>query len=287
MLQVFFIFVYMKEIAKPEDGTYAVYHLINDESSYTDYVLKLAEDIEPFSSYDADLGYYCSRVYITFLYRYFKNQVNRSILNSYENDKELKEIITTLGYDFEKFWYLLLFIYDFTYCASKRILDLEKDKFESIEDICKYICEDGAQLTLKVKGRKKVVIDNFTTLEYIQNIFKLHIDSLNGNYSRSLQPKNNNWNAVKQRSNSYHIWYFTKIFLQFFEVCPPKNIRRKKGQVISLNRKLLICKFIYLLGISKTKNFETPSESVLNAFLKQYKNEPSPKTNFDYFIFNW
>jgi hypothetical protein len=274
----------MKEIRFPEDGSIEYFHFTSDDEPYTEYVFNLAEDISPYDELAHYMGYSCSPLYVAFLYRYFGNKVNKSFLKDYEEDQELKEMIISFGYDFEKFWYLLLFIYDYTYSASKKVLEWDKDKIEYIEDICKFICEEGAQLTLNVKGKKKVEITNTHTLEYIHSIFKNHLASIEGKYSKIYSPKNNDWDSTKQKSDSYHIWYFTTIFLKFFRVCPPLKIRRKKGQPISLNKKLLISKLVYLLKISKTGKFE-PSETILNAFIKQYKNEPTPGLNRDYLYY--
>ncbi|HCT93674.1 MAG: hypothetical protein A2X19_06275 [Bacteroidetes bacterium GWE2_39_28] len=274
----------MKEIERPEQGTYEVYHLISEEHSYTEYVLELAEAIAPFCKEVHSQNYYCSPLYVAFLFRYFGNKVNKSFLKDYENDKELKEMIIALGYDFEKFWYLLLFIYDYTYSSCKKILELEEDNTDNLKDICKYICEEGAALTLKVNKEKKVVIKNSRSLHIIHKMLNQHLESKEGDSFSVYRPKNNDWNATKEGTDSYHIWYFTLIFLKFFKVCPPLKKRQKKGEIISLNKRLLISKLVYLLKISRTGKFE-PSESILNAFLKQYKNEPTPRFNKDYLLY--
>lgn len=277
----FCIFVYMKEIEIPTGDPTEVYTLVNYDEPVTEYVQKLAEKIKPYGEEEYYMGMVDSKAYINFIHRYFENKVDTSFIDEYEDDEELQNIITTLGFDFEKFWYLLLFVNDYSYCACKREVEFHKDKYEYLEDIHKYIGEEGAELTLKVKGKKKVEITEIRSLELIQKIIKQHLNNVGNIDERSYAPINKDWSARKENSNSYQIWYFAKMFLQFFEVVPPKNIRRKKDEYNSYSTKLLISKLVYIVKLSENDGFND-SVDTLNGFLKQYKEESSPKFVIEY-----
>jgi ribosomal 50S subunit-associated protein YjgA (DUF615 family) len=237
----------------------------------TNYVYIFAQKHFPLHEENYQCHIY-SAAYEYFNMRYIDNKIDKSFLKRYEDDEELLDMITSLGYDYEKFWYMLLFIYDYSYCACKREVEFHKDKYEYLEDIHKYIGEEGAELTLKVKGKKKVEITEIRSLELIQKIIKQHLDSIGEIKERTYKPINKDLDIRKENSNSYQIWYFAKMFLQFFEVVPPKNIRRKKDEYNSYSTKLLISKLVYLVKLSYNESFND-SESTLNGFLKQYKDE--------------
>ena len=262
----FCIFVYMKEIEllPVSSGHYPDYY---DE--ITDYVYRFAEKHFPLHQEN----YYChihSAAYEAFNRKYIDKEVNKSFLKKYENDDVLKDMITTLGYDFEKFWYLVLFINDYSYCACKKETEFFKSTYEYLEDIYNNVGEEGAELTIRIKGKKKVEITEHRTLDLIKKIVKEVMDLDDGKFANSYSPQHYTFNIVKENSDSYTIWYFTTMFLMFFELIPPNNIRRKKDDYNSYSKKLLISRLVYLVGLSSNESF-LDSEYTINGFLKQYK----------------
>lgn len=261
----------MKELAKPTGDPTEVFTLVEYNEPLAEYVHKLAEKIKPYGEDESYKGMLDSQVYVNFIHRYFDNKVNTSFIDEYEDDEVLKDMITTLGYDFDKFWYLLLFINDLSYCACKRETEFFKSAFEYLEEIHRYVAEEGAELTIRVKGKKKVEIIDHKTLDLIKQTVKDVMDNVGKGNLNSIYPKHYSFNVVKENSKSYHIWYFATLFLMFYELVPPKNIRKKKGYINSYNKKLLISRLVYLVGLGSNKTFLT-DEYIINGFLKQYKD---------------
>jgi hypothetical protein len=271
------IFVYMKELlfTPPTDDSQYDYY-----NELTEYVSIFTEKHFPLHQNNY-MSHIYSAAYENFNRRYIDNKIDTSFIDEFEDDEDLQEMITALGYDFDKFWYLLLYINDYSYCACKREIEFFKDKYEYLEDLYRYIGE-GAELTLRVKGKKKVEITEKRTLELIRNIIKVHIDITGERTSISLSPVHNDITIRKENSNSYHIWFFATMFMMFFDIVPPNNIRKKKDGYTSYSKKLLISKLIYLVELSSNESF-LESEYTLSGFLNQYKDS----TIFDKFVIEY
>lgn len=281
----------MKELLMPDD--YEPYQEYNpdQEEPLLDYVSQLIDKLFPYSKMDWEYGYYNhSRAYSYFVGTYFKNELNKTFEQRFIDNKEVQETIKGLGLDVEKFWYLLLFIYDYSYgeCVERLVFDATPKKQLDIfkNAIVENIKEVGtglstteffnpATITLKIEGSKKIVIDNpiaLTTLcaLLIQNddTFK---DSTLLNSSKFVNKRVKDDFEIIPESNSVQIWFFAKTFQTFFELNPHIKGRSTKGATISLNKLLLISKLIYITGLSKNDKF-LDSVDTIKGYLKQYKN---------------
>jgi len=95
----FFNFVHMKEIEKTEDNSFYSYFAMDYENPLTDYVYTLANKLHPANQLQIESGYYVTKAYGYFTWRYLEGEIDKSFLKKYENDEELLDMITALGYD--------------------------------------------------------------------------------------------------------------------------------------------------------------------------------------------
>lgn len=253
----------------------------------------------PLSEYDYECGYYISKTVGVFADRYFQNKIDLRPLNIFLSDKILIETIEMMGYDVHKFWYLCLFIKDFSYGfavegintnntsreqISKLLIEIfNNSKFNEVSQRATF--NESMSLTLKVGKSNTTLNDSnaifnlaricFERLEELpekNDILDTSITKLNGN---SLEE------SYEPLSNSVQIWYFTKIFLSFFELKPPEVTKRPKGSNVSLNKRLLISNLVFIMRLTYNKKFYD-SETYLNGFFKLYKNKNFQRTNLIY-----
>lgn len=281
----------MKELLKPDD--YEPYQEYGREhyEPLLDYVSQLIEKLFPYSKMDWEYGYYCcSKRYSYFVGRYFKNELNKTFEQRFIDNKEVQETIKGLGLDVEKFWYLLLFIYDYSYgeCVERLVFDESpRNQLEKFRNaILLNIKEVGAGLsnieynnqitiTLKIEGKKKVVIDIPVAITMlccllVQNDNKFK-DSDFLNKAVIINKWINGDFEIIPEINSVQIWFFAKTFQTFFKLNPHIKGRSTKGTTLSLNKLLLISKLIYITGLSKNENF-LGSDETLKGYLQQYKD---------------
>lgn len=298
----------MKELQKITDdleGTFG-YYSPDYYDPLLEYVEPLADKYRPVNEEDVNCGYYVSRATGDFVTRYLSDQVDKRKLDKYLQAKEILDTIQALGYDKEKFWYLILFILDYSTGAclncfkqnsspKENIDNLSKRMFQNIESIdlnkSKYAeLKSPMRLILEIDGKRKTVIEDANTLLYIvamlTNGLVEYKENFNLNYSFTTMKHIIKDSKVEFEydtlSNSILIWYFAKMFLYFFELKPPIKGISKKGSLISLNKNLLISRLIYIIGLSKNESFYN-SDETLKGYLKQYKNFEINTINGYYF----
>lgn len=281
----------MKELIKPEGYEPYLEYALDFAEPLLDYVEDFIEKLFPHNQNDWERGFYAnSRMYTYFARRYFNNEINKKFEKRFIENKEVQETIIGLGLDVEKFWYLLLFIYDYTYgeCVEKLIIDDspkdQLDKFKSA--IIGNIKELGsnfsnveffnpATITLKIEGGKKIVIDNPFAITTLCSLLVKNDDVFENSHnltsSRFVNNRLNNDFEIIPESNSVQIWFFAKTFQTFFELNPQIKGKSKKGATSSLNKLLLISKLIYITGLSKNDKF-LDSVDTIKGYLKQYKD---------------
>ena len=265
-----------------------------------EYVYDYAYDNFPSVDYD---GMYIdfSKAFI-FINRYNNNQIQIGIkYEDYLKDEELQETIDAFGLDKEKFWYLILFILDYSTCFSyNKVPDVlsPKNQLEKLsnkidnnidslnETHLKVTFDKPIKLVLDIKGKRKFVIDDPTTLYVIS---KLCMNLVNNTSEDSFLNfgtipifNEDGTPNIETVSNSVHIAYFAKMFITFFDKNPQFKGIKKKGKNGLLNKQLLISKLVYITKLSRSKSFLT-SDETLKGFLKQYKDLRISNPNMIYF----
>lgn len=222
----------------------------------------------------------------------FKRRYNQQRLNgnfryeeymktSITNDETIQDIIRALGIDADKFWYLLLFIYDYVMGSTQNTISLKSSPIEEIEKFIEYVETNELSfdslrgieyskpmvLTIKKDREQKITITNPNTISLIASICKealptIPINSLLHNIEVEKE------NASK--SMSVKIWLFTSMFRYFFEKYPQFANKRKIGNDTTKSTLKLISKLIYLVKLTDNEDYNHDDDN-LKAILKQYR----------------
>ncbi len=265
-----------------------------------EYVYDYAYDNFPSVDYD---GMYIdfSKAFI-FINRYNNNQIQIGIkYEDYLKDEELQETIDAFGLDKEKFWYLILFILDYSTCFSyNKVPDVlsPKNQLEKLsneidnnidslnETHLKVTFDKPIKLVLDIKGKRKFVIDDPTTLYVISKLCMNLVNNTSEDSFLNLGTipifNEDGTPNIETVSNSVHIAYFAKMFITFFDNNPQFKGIKKKGKNGLLNKQLLISKLVYITKLSRSKSFLI-SDETLKGFLKQYKDLKISNPNMIYF----
>lgn len=254
-----------------------------------EYMKAIAEEYAPDIDIDSETGekYICGTTALQFFIpRYNGNKLHGHFTyDSYINNQEIQNTLNALGVDIDKFWFLLLFIFDYT-CGT--CLEGMKGYGNGIEQITKFaqsIVDNYAEMnqfgvtfknpisiSVKVEGKHQVIVDNSNAIAHIAASI---INTLNEAEKHIwMQTQRVDFNYAEEKE-SVQIWLFTKMFQDFFNLIPYKDLfkgRQKKGSTTSLSKILLISRLIYFTRISKNKKF-LDDEDHLKGYIKQYKDK--------------
>jgi len=216
-----------------------------------------------------------------FKHRYNTRKINNYFkYEDYKKNDEIQDTLSALEIDSEKFWYLLLLLYDFSCGAcfeGVHFTDTPKEKLTKLIDAVngnikntdrtgEVTFNKETKLILDIKGQHNVVIDDPYTIAYLMNICSNDINNNNDFHLRITT-----FSVGKEESNSVHIWYFSSLFIEFFKMNPHIKSRRKKNSDVSLSKMLLISRLVYFTKLSINDSFRT-DEQTLKGFIKQYKD---------------
>lgn len=223
----------------------------------------------------------------------FKRRYNQQKLNgnfhyeeymktSITNDETIQDIIRALGIDPDKFWYLLLFVYDYVMGSTQNTKALKDSPIEEIEKFIEYVETNELSfdslrgiehskpmvLTIKKDREQKITITNPNTISLIASICKEALPTL------PINSLFNNEEADKEdvsKAMSIKIWLFTAMLRYFFEQYPQFANKRKTGNAITKSTLKFISKLIYFVKLTDNENYNYDDEN-LRATLKQYRN---------------
>lgn len=206
---------------------------------------------------------------------------NNYIKGVENNNEAAIDIIRAIGIDPEKFWYLLLFVYDYVTGSTKCTMSVKPSPTEEIERLIEYVeCNEQSfdllkgithsrpmTLTINKDRAHKLSITNPNTISLIASICKEALPRLRAN---SLFNRMETDNDVVSKSMSVRIWLFSEMFRYFFEQYPQFSNKRKTGYTTTRSSLRLISKLIYLVGLTDNKNYDLDDDN-LKAVLKQYR----------------
>ena len=255
----------------------------------------MAQEYAPDFDYNEDTGE--SYIAVSQALDIFKGRYNarklrhKFTVEEYMQDKELQGYLQALDLDSEKFWYLLLFCYDYSWGICMKGIEINKFPVEYIRDLVDAIYSNYAgsgmlgaifnepiSITLKV-GRKNIVIDNNNAIACIA---KFCDDGLENNDLTNL-PKGHFVDITRKSSDSVSVlaYYFSKMIISAFDHQEHLKDKRKKGANLSDKEKMVIAHSLYLTGIVSNKSVRE-SDEYLKAILKRYKNTEIKKLNSFY-----
>ena len=232
-----------------------------------------------------------------FIRRYNQNELYGNFTyEDYIANEDIQNTLKGLGVDIDKFWFLLLFIFDYT-CGT--CLDGMKATGIGIEQLIKFakaIADNHKEInqfgvsfkkpitiSVKVEGKHQIVIDNTNAIGYLATTIINNLKEIEEHPWMQSQQVSITTNA--EEKESVQIWLFYKMFNDFFNLSPYNklfNVRQKKGSTISLSKTLLISRLIYFTKLSMNKNF-SEDEFTLKGYIKQYKDKRIDTMNSIYF----
>ena len=266
-----------------------------EEYKLLEYVYPVAQEYAPDFDYNENTGE--SYMVVSQAPDIFKGRYNarklrhKFTVEEYMQDKELQGYLQALDLDSGKFWYLLLFCYDYSWGICMKGIEINKFPVEYIRDLVDAIYSNYAgsgmlgaifnepiSITLKV-GRKNIVIDNNNAIACIA---KFCDDGLENNDLTNL-PNGHFVDITRKSSDSVSVlaYYFSKMIISAFNHQEQVKEKRKKGANLSDKEKMVIAHLLYLTGIISNESVRE-SDEYLKAILKRYKNTEIKKLNSFY-----
>jgi len=265
-----------------------------------EYMEAIAIEYIPDVDIDPSTGerYICGTTALPiFIRRYNQNELYGNFTyEDYLANKDIQNTLKGLGVDIDKFWFLLLFIFDYT-CGT--CLDGMKATGIGIEQLTKFakaIADNHKEInqfgvsfkkpitiSVKVEGKHQIVIDNANAIGYLATTIINNLKEIEEHPWMQSQQVSMTTNA--EEKESVQIWLFYKIFNDFFNLSPYNklfNVRQKKGSTISLSKTLLISRLIHFTKLSTNKIF-SEDEFTLKGYIKQYKDKRIDTANSIYF----
>ena len=214
----------------------------------------------------------------------------------YTGNESIQEMLKGLGIDIDKFWFLLLFIFDYTCGTCLNGIKATGVGIEQLTKFAKAIADNHKEInqfgvsfkkpitiSVKVEGKHQIVIDNANAIGYLAAVIANNLKEIEEHPWMQNQQVSISTHA--EEKESVQIWLFYKMFNDFFNLEPYNkqfNVRQKKGSTISLSKTLLISRLIYFTKLSKHSKF-SDDEDVLKGYIKQYKDKRIDTANSIYF----
>lgn len=223
----------------------------------------------------------------------------------YLNNQDLQNTIEAFGLDVSKFWYLLLFVYDYIEDIANNTPTFGKSTLQDFNDFANKLSE-ATSITLKKDNRKSYTVEKEDTIRIIQTALQHYINSYNdivnsdstreeiiqklNDIGGSLVSNTKTFNFEEKSTLdiSYKKWKFAEIFLHFLK---DKKATVPKNSIynVSKDKMLFISRLIYTVGYdTKRYNEEYDSEGnknrMLSNLLRRYMKEDFPTITGRYYI---
>lgn len=264
----------------------------DDQLPALEYVFHLATLIEPFEDF------YGSPLLERYISRYNTSATKSGLkkldklkarLNEFLSREEFGETLTFFEMDIEKFWHLLLFVYDFSYnqCTDgikhisslttlQTIIDKITENTE-LHPLQSPTFKEETKITFCI-GKKKYTIEDCPTILRICSRLKEDIDTSD----------DWNWQNIKSymksetsESTSVLAYAFYLHFITFFNSYQSIISKRKIKDSPSKREKQLIGDLIFFTGIIQNESISTDPD-YLKTLIKRYKDYRLPNGTFTY-----
>lgn len=264
----------------------------DDQLPALEYVFHLATLIEPFEDF------YGSPLLERYISRYNTSATKSGLkkldklkarLNEFLSREEFGETLTSFELDIEKFWHLLLFVYDFSYnqCTDgikhisslttlQTIIDKITENTE-LHPLQSPTFKEETKITFCI-GKKKYTIEDCPTILRICSRLKEDVDTSD----------DWNWQNIKSymksetsESTSVLAYAFYLHFITFFNSYQSIISKRKIKDSPSKREKQLIGDLIFFTGIIQNESISTDPD-YLKTLIKRYKDYRLPNGTFTY-----
>lgn len=225
-------------------------------------------------------------------------KLDDSFKEKFLTNEDLQNTIEAFGLDVSKFWYLLLFVYDFIEDIGTNAPLLGKSVLEDFIDFHINLLE-ATSITLKKNNRKSYATERESTIRIIQaalqHFVKTYSEIVHGNKETMIEQLKNigldgfiqndllskiSFEEKNSLDISYKKWKFTDMFQIFLEnrkATVKPNTRMK----VSKDKMMFISRLIYTVGYDgKRYNEEYDTDGnpnrMLSNLLRRYKKEKFP-----------
>ena len=264
----------------------------DDQLPALEYVFHLATLIEPFEDF------YGSPLLERYISRYNTSATKSGLkkldklkarLNEFLSREEFGETLTFFEMDIEKFWHLLLFVYDFSYnqctdgikhisslTALQTIIDKITENTE-LHPLQSPTFKEETKITFCI-GKKKYTIEDCPTILRICSRLKEDVDTSD----------DWNWQNIKSymksetsESTSVLAYAFYLHFITFFNSYQSIISKRKIKDSPSKREKQLIGDLIFFTGIIQNESISIDPD-YSKTLIKRYKDYQLPNGTFTY-----
>lgn len=225
-------------------------------------------------------------------------KLDDSFKDKFLNNKDLQNTIEAFGLDVSKFWYLLLFIYDFIEDIGTNAPLLGKSVLEDFNSFHTNLLE-ATSITLKKNNRKSYATEREDAIRIIQaalqHFVKTYNDIVNENNETMIEQlkdigldgcvANDLLSKISFEEKfsldiSYKKWKFTDMFQSFLEN-RKATIKPNTSMKVSKDKMMFISRLIYTVGYDgKRYNEDYDTEGnpnrMLSNLLRRYRNEQFP-----------
>lgn len=232
----------------------------------------------------------------------FKKRYNERLIKmqltyeAYKANKDIQAAITNISLDADKFWFALLFIWDYVDGQCWQAFELgdspANEIYKLLQTIAQYevtpnanplidhiTFKDELSLSLQVNEKSTLTIETANAIKFIISCCQEHLDDLKLKDEFDIEHLNDNIEMVSHcpnkkqitTSTTKRICLFAQTFQLFFDTMSPFACNYVKGKRNAHNVKFLISQLIYLTGISDNENFFV-DKTTLKGYLSKNKN---------------
>lgn len=249
-----------------EDGS-VYYEPDSSEMENLEYVFKLCDDYLN--------GHY-------YPYRFFNRMCCGQIKPPFNKEQFLdnEDIVPTLeGYklDLEKFWLVMLFIYDWTESQFAKCLDVKSHSHGALlRELLDKLGDQTSDVIIQIrKGRKNLDVHPMIKNDMLDalraKLKELQQKGLDDVYSYRFGDFTDNFPVM-----TYKMYFATERLQELYAALDRFELigkpKRRKGSIVSYNKMLLFSRIIYLFRYTDNIAFLDSDES-LKGIMKDYKGK--------------
>lgn len=279
----------------------AVYPLSDarEEDRILDYVWDFATIIHPAIPKVVDGRFTLEGSYAlpTFKGRYNERLIKMPLTyKGYKANMEIQTAISALRLDIDKFWFAILFIWDYVDGKCWQAFELADFPANEINKLLQTISQheenpnanplrdfitfkEDLTLSLQVNGKTVHTIETANAIKFILSCCQEHLDDLKLKDEFGTEHLYDNiemmscYQSKKQVTASVtkRICLFARTFQLFFDTMSPFVTNYRKGKRNAYNVTFLISQLIYLTGISDNEDFLI-SKTTLKGYLSKNRH---------------
>jgi len=247
----------------------------NFASTYLDYIKEYGEHFYP----DVSTGYWEEEqlYFQTNIHSMFEARLNTEKIqhhftyDGFINNEDIQNSLLALGLDIDKFWFLLLFIYDYVSTSQTDGFEHAEWPHEKANNFMKELAQalsEGkkVELELLIEGQKRHChLESPEALSIISNSYKPFENTrsfIRRQFTRDLQ------------SATIAICTFNEIANNFFKtIMPTLELHPQTPLNYTKNISVIISRLVYFTGLTNNKKFLCEGNyPYIKDYLKKYKD---------------